>query len=854
MKKFLLLVCGLSVGLLAQGRGGRGGGGAGGGGGYRGPQPFDQVITSAATKEAGIFTVYSQKDRATDAEHLYFAIPADQLGKDFLWTSLIARTPFGDGYGGDQVGNHVVRWERHDDTILLRMVDYRMVADPALPIASAVAAADNSAIVMAFPIEALGASQEAVIDVTRLFDTEVEEFSPRNRLGARGFDATRSYIDGARAFPLNVEVEATQTYTTPPATPGAGGAAPGRGGRGGRGPTPPSQTVRMHFSMIKLPENKMTPRLFDDRVGYFTVSQQDFGRDEPRAPIRTYITRWRLEKKDPGAALSEPVKPIVYYVDPATPMKWRPWVRRGIEDWQPAFEQAGFKNAIIAKDAPTPAEDPTWSPQDMRNSMIRWLPSTTENSVGPNIHDPRTGEILNAQVEIYQNVLNLASDWYFDQVGPLDPRAATLPLPDDLTGRLLEYVVAHEVGHTLGFQHNMKSSSLYDARKLQDPNWVHTMGHVATLMDYSRFNYVAQPEDHIDPADLIPRIGPYDKWAVHWGYAPIAGATTADEEKPTLDQWSEEQDKTPWLRFSTDHSNAADPGENTEAVGDEDAIFSTGEGMKNLHRVMQMLVHATTEPNGKPYDRMSEVYARILGQWVIEMNHVAVIVAGVDSQDKHSDQKGAQFTPETKARQAAAVAFLNANAFATPTFLIQPKITRIFEPSGSMDQIRTSQTRVLTTLLQDQRLERLVELHAEDGAAAYAPVDYLADLRRGIWSELDAAKVEIDPYRRNLQDSYIDLVGQKLEESNPAMSEPQALLRYELTTLSAAIRAAEAKAADRGTRAHLEADRDQIAKALDPKFVRPAAAGAGAGRGGFVNPFDSPDGVLDCWPDYAIYH
>src|SRR6185437_15722832 len=408
--------------------------------------------------------------------------------------------------------------------------------------------------------------------------------------------------------------------------------------------------------------------------------------------------------------------------------------------------------------------------------------------------------------------------------------------------------------HTLGFQHNMKSSALYDARKLQDPAWVHTMCHVATLMDYSRFNYVAQPEDHIDPADLIPKIGPYDKWAVHWGYAPIPGATTADEEKPTLDKWSEEQDKTPWLRFSTDHSNASDPGENTEAVGDQDAIFSTGMGVKNLHRVMQMLVKATTEPGGKPYDRMSEVYARILGQWVLEMNHVAVIVAGVDSQDKHSDQTGAQFTPETKARQAAAVAFLNANAFATPTFLIQPKITRIFEPYGSMEQIRTSQTRVLTTLLQDQRLERLVELHAEDGAAAYAPVDYLADLRHGIWSELDAAKVEIDPYRRNLQDSYIDLVGQKLGENTAAMAEPQALLRYELTSLSSAIRAAEPKAADRGTRAHLEADRDQIAKALDPKFVRPAAPGASAGRGGFVNPFDSPDGVLDCWPDYAIYH
>ncbi|MGH9482585.1 MAG: zinc-dependent metalloprotease, partial [Terriglobales bacterium] len=835
------------------GRGGRGGGAAGGGG-YHGPRPFNEVITAAANSETGIFTVYLQKDAATDAEHVYFAIPEKQLATDFLWTSLIARTPFGDGYGGDQVGNRVVRWERHDDTILLRLQDYRIVADPALPIASAVAASDNSNIVMAFPVEAWGANHEALIDVTRLYDTEVPEFSPRSRLGARGFDSARSYIDGARAFPLNIEVEATQTYTTPPEAPGAAG--PGRGAAGrGRGPVPPSQTVRMHFSMIKLPVDKMTPRVFDDRVGYFSVTQQDFGRDEAKAPMRTYITRWRLEKKDPGAALSEPVKPIVYYIDPATPVKWRPWIKRGIEDWQPAFEAAGFKNAIIAQDAPTPAEDPTWSPQDMRNSMIRWLPSTTENSVGPNIHDPRTGEILSAQVQIYQNVLNLAADWYFDQVGPLDPRAAKLPLPDDLNGRLLEYVVAHEVGHTLGFQHNMKSSSLYDVHKLRDPQWDHTMGHVATLMDYARFNYVAQPEDHVAPEDLVPKVGPYDKWAVHWGYAPIPGATTSDAEKPTLDAWAREQDKTPWLRFSTDHADGTDPGENTEAVGDSDAIYATTMGVRNLHRVMTMLVPATTEPGGKPYDRMTEVYARILGQWVLEMNHVAVIVSGVDSQDKHSDQAGLQFTPETRARQAAAVAFLNANAFATPTFLIQPKITRMFEPEGAMEQIRTSQTRVLTTLLQDARLERLFELRAEDGSQAYAPVDFLTDLRHGIWSELSQPAVAIDPYRRNLQDSYIALVGAKLAEVNGAMAEPQALLRYELVTLSAAIKAAEPKAGDPATRAHLDADRDQIAKALDPRFLPPAAA-AGAGRGGrgAVTGFNTPAADLGCFPDYAIWH
>ena len=297
----------------------------------------------------------------------------------------------------------------------------------------------------------------------------------------------------------------------------------------------------------------------------------DYSRDDYKAERVRYIARWRLEKKDPNAAVSEPVKPIVYYIDAATPVKWVPWLMKGVEDWNVAFEAAGFKNAIIAKKAPTPQEDPDWSPEDVRNSVIRWLPSTVENASGPHISDPRTGEILNADIQFYHNVMNLARDWYFVQVGPLDPRAQKLPLPDDLMGRLLEYVVAHEVGHTLGFQHNMKASSMYPADKVRDKNFVQTMGHTPSIMDYSRFNYVAQPEDGIDPADLIPRIGPYDIWATHWGYAPIPDAKKSDDEKATLDKWAREQDDKPWLRFSTSNSNGADPGEETEAVGDADA-------------------------------------------------------------------------------------------------------------------------------------------------------------------------------------------------------------------------------------------------------------------------------------------
>ncbi len=885
----ILLLCSLSLAVRAQDEppaGGRGGQGQGGRGGQaaRGPQPYDRVITADAKTQKGVFTVHEIKDKTTGAVRYFYEIPPAELNKDFLWFNFIARTTIGVGYGGDYSGDHVVRWERRDNNVYLRTVLYDVVADPSLPISRAVRASNEDAIVKAFPIEAFGPNEAPVIDVTPLFLTEVPEFSPRTRLRATGFDASRSYIESVMSFPINVEVEAAQTYTNRADESAAGRGAPTLtpapgGGRGGpQGMRGNSATVVMHYSMVKLPEHPMMPRLFDDRVGYFTTRQEDFGRDEQKAVRRTYITKWRLEKKDPNQALSEPVKPIVFYVDPATPEKWRPYVKKAIEDWQPAFEAAGFKNGIIAKDAPTPQEDPAWSPQDARNSIIRWLPSTTENSVGPSIIDPRTGEILNADVEIYHNVMNLARDWYFIQVGPLDKaHASTLPLPDEVMGRLIEYVIAHEVGHTLGFEHNMKSSALYPAEKLRDPAFVHKMGHVATLMDYSRFNYVAQPEDNIPWEDLVPKVGPYDIWATHWGYAPIPGANTPDEEKPTLDKWSREQDSTPWFRFSTDHSDGTDPGENTEAVGDADAVYSTGMGMKNLHRVMDMLVPATTAKPGETYEDLSELYGRILGQWSTELGHVAVIVGGVESQDKHTDQKGVQFTPTSRERQIAAMHFLNENAFRTPTFLIRPQISRLFEPDGVMDRIRTAQMSVLNRLLQDQRIARLIELDAEDGAKAYHPAEFLAEVRHGIWSELAAPAVVIDAYRRNLQNGYIENLAVKVNERTLGMEDVRALLRAELKTLTGEIDAALPKAqGDAATHAHLEAAKDAIARALDPRipFVPATAPAAGrGGRGGVTasgngrygtssrNSGNEPSGnsgnganpdTLGCWPDTII--
>jgi hypothetical protein len=827
------------------------------------PQPYEKVITKDAKTKKGIFLVHQIKEK------YYYEIPKSELGREFLWNTQIAKTTNGAGYGGGQLTERVVHWEMNGNKVHLRENNYSITADPKTPIAQAVKAANNSTIIMTFPVAAFAKSGDPVVEVTRLFTTDVQEIGARQRLGATMLDASRSGIDRISPYPENIEVECTMTYTRTQPPAGMPTSTPVPAGLGGGQMRPGSATIVLHHSMVKLPEKPMMPRVFDERVGYFTASVMDYSRDEHRAPRVRYITRWRLEKKDPGAAVSEPVKPIVYYVDSATPVKWREWLKKGIEDWQPAFEAAGFKNAIIARLAPTPEEDPDFSPEDVRHSIIRWLPSTVENAMGPNIHDPRTGEILNADIQFYHNIMNLQRSWYFLQVGPLDPRAQKLPLPDDLMGRLLEYVVAHEVGHTLGFQHNMKASSMYEQAKVRDKEWVHKMGHTPSIMDYSRFNYVAQPEDGIAAEDLIPGIGPYDIWATKWGYTPIPDVKTADDEKPTLDKWAREQDQTPWYRFSTARSAGSDPGELSEAVGDADAIQSTALGLKNLERVAKMLLPATTTKEGEPYDDLSELYGRMLGQWTLEMNHVAAIVGGFQTREKHVGQDGVLFTPIPKQRQQLAVNFLNENAFATPKWAIDPAILRRIQAVGVLSSIRNAQNSVLSSLLNSSRFTRLVEQEAIDGASAYSPADFLAAVRKGVWKELDGTQVKIDAFRRNLQHAYLDLVNTKINGAPMSIpagipaemiamiggmtnADEKPFYRAELRSLNTSITGALAKATDRETRAHLEGARDQIAKILDPKFAQPSGSQGTVIRMGIDLFSATPDQIGTCWPDYVI--
>ncbi len=800
-----------------------GAGGAGGAAAEPSPRPYNTVIRGDVKTKAGLFKTHRIGSR------LYYEIPKGELGKDMLLVTQIAKTNEGNGYGGQALDNRVVRWERKDNRVLLKAVSFAIIADPSSSVAKAVDAANYDVILGAFNVETYGPDSAAVIEVTRLFTSPPTEISVLRRYRGQ-LDPSRTFFERVATFPTNIETEATLTINATPTPSPFGGGAPA----GMPGAPPQSESYLVHWSMVKLPEKPMMPRLCDSRVGYFRTTSIDFSRPEQRSETRCFITRYRLEKKDPNAALSEPVKPIVYYVDPATPEWLKPWVRKAILSWQPAFEAAGFKNGIIAKDAPSPSEDPDWSPEDARYSVIRWLPSTIENAVGPHIHDPRSGEIIEADLQIYHNVMNLNRDWYWTQVGALDPRAKKLPFPDSLQGRLMEYVIAHEIGHSLGFPHNMKASSLYPLDSVRSKTWVAKNGHTPTLMDYSRFNYVAQPEDGIALADLIPKQGPYDIWMTHWGYAPIPGAKTPDDERATLDGWAREQDKTPWLRFSTTDDFGADPGNNTEAVGDADAVKATALGIKNIKRLMPMVEPAVTEPLDDVSD-LKELYGRLIGQWSTELRHVVAIVGAAETQEKYGDQPGPRFTPVSAARQREAMKFLNENAFKTPTFFLDASILRRIEPEGSVARINQAQRGLITGLLNDDRMARLVEFEAmAKPGESYPLAEMLSDLRGGIFGELSANSVSIDVYRRTLQRSYVEAVKAKLT-ATPAprisfgqtwqisqlparpTSDARGLFRAELRTLDAQVKAATAKAANAVTRAHLQDLHTEIDDILNPK-------------------------------------
>jgi hypothetical protein len=523
----------------------------------------------------------------------------------------------------------------------------------------------------------------------------------------------------------------------------------------------------MVWSMMKLPEQPMRPRLHDKRIGLGSVTTIDFSRPEHESVTRRYVRRYRLEKKDPNAAVSDPVKPIVFYIDPATPEWLQPWVVKGVNDWREAYAGAGFSNAIEARIAP--ANDPDFSLFDARHSVIYWRPSTVANATGGQIVDPRTGEILKAEVNMYHNVMNLLRNWYFVQVSPLAVRAQRLPLPDSLMGRLVEYVVAHEVGHAIGFPHNMKASAMYPADSVRSASFLRRMGgHVATLMDYSRFNYVAQPEDNIPAELLVPGVGPYDKFAIMWQNKPIPEARTPDDERRTLDQWARMQDSIPWLRYTTDDATA-DPAALTEAVGDQDAAKSSRLGLRNLQRVMRSLLPVAERP-GQDYELLGDLYSNVVSQWGRYNTHVAASIAGAETFERYGT--GERFVPLSASKQREAMQYLNENAYHVPAWLIDRNVIRRIEQEGVLTRIRAAQAAVLNSLLSVQRLNRLVEYEAlaAPGESPYSLPEMLSTLRRHVWAEAYSGSA-VNVYRRGLQRAYLEAADRTLNPPAPTTTQ-----------------------------------------------------------------------------------
>ncbi|MEZ4376961.1 MAG: zinc-dependent metalloprotease [Gemmatimonadales bacterium] len=795
----------------AAGRDSAGGGAARPAASRNGPKAYKDVITAKAISDSGAFTVHRIEDK------WFYEIPAAMAGREFLVVSRIARTASGLGYGGSKNATDVVRFVRRGDKVDLKHVSYATVADSTSPMSIAVQNSNLEPILQTFDIAAYGPDSSMVIEVGDFFVADIPMLGlssgRRTALGVRRLDPKRTYVARIASYPTNIENRVVLTYdaTKAPANAETG-----------------TITIEMNHSMLLLPKVPMQPRIYDERVGYFSTQQVDYGREEDRAVTRRFIDRWRLEPKDTAAFLRgelvEPVKPIIYYIDPATPAKWRPYLIAGVNDWQAAFEAAGFKNAIIGRLAPTPEEDPEFSPEDARYSVIRYLASDIENASGPHVADPRSGEILESDIQWYHNVMNLLRNWYLVQTAAINPRARSVDFEDEVMGELIRFVSSHEVGHTLGLPHNMKASSSYPVDSLRSPAFTKAFNTAPSIMDYARFNYVAQPGD--GDVAMHPGIGPYDKYSIRWGYRPILDAATADAEKPTLDAWIAEHADDPMYRFGD--PSGTDPGSQTEDLGD-DGVKASEYGIANLKRIMPRLLEYSYEP-GADFSQLREMYGEVTGQWNRYMGHVATIIGGIDWTRKNADQTGPAYTAIPRERQKAAVAFLTAQALQTPTWMFDPAILERIGIQGSTERIKGFMVGTLNRMTDPSRLARVAELSTvADGG--YPLPEYLADIRDGAWTELRTGAAP-DFYRRSLQRAWIERMENLMTTDLPpipaqfrdrlppnpnvALSDIRPLVRAELVQLRGRLRQAAGRG-DAITRAHYADAAERIGQILEPR-------------------------------------
>src|SRR5210317_158595 len=782
---------------------------------------YDKVITKDAKTDEGLFKVH-QSD-----EDYFYEIPDSLFGREMLMVSRISKTADGAGFGGGKINTQVLRWEKKERDVLLRVVSYSNVAADSLPIHEAVVNSNFEPVMYSFKIETFKKDSIApatVIKVNDLYTKDVNALGLpqgyRTRYKVSRLDAQRSYIEHIKSYPLNIENRHVKTYfaRTPPSNGDLG-----------------SISIEINNSMILLPEEPKKRRYFDERVGWFARGQVDYGSEAQKSKTVTYLDRWRLEVKDEdiekfkNGELVEPKKPIVYYVDRATPKKWIPYIKQGIEDWQVAFEAAGFKNAIIAADPPSEEEDPEWSPEDVRYSVVRYLASPIPNANGPHVSDPRSGEILESDINWYHNVMSLLRNWYFVQTAAINPEAQGVAFKEEVMGRLIQFVSSHEVGHTLGLPHNMGSSAAYPVDSLRSASFTSKYGTAPSIMDYARFNYVAQPEDK--GVALMPNIGVYDKYAIEWGYRPILDKT-AEEEKPILDSWIMAHDGDPLYRFGSQQGgDVVDPSSQTEDLGDN-AMKASMYGIKNLQRIVPKLIEWTSE-DGKNYDDLEILYGQVLSQFNRYMGHVSNNIGGVYENHKTYEQEGAVYTPVAKAHQRDAMKFLQRELFQTPEWMLDQNIFNKIEYSGTVERVRGVQVRTLNNVLSLGKMARLIEHETAMGSKAYTLTQMMSELRRGIWSEIYSGRA-IDTYRRNLQKGHIDRLAylmtadsqrklpsyggyQKSTAVNTSQSDIRSVVRGELVALRAQLRNGLANVANTMSRYHMQDAIARINDILDPK-------------------------------------
>jgi hypothetical protein len=760
-----------------------------------GIKKYGDVITEDAVTDDGLFKVHQME------QDYFYEIPFDLLEKDMLWVSRIAQIPdnLGGGYvnAGSKTNEQVVHWQRYQNKILLRVKSYTNIADSTKAISSSVKVNNFEPILFAFDIKAFNAdSTAAVIQVDKLFTTDVAAISGlssrlRQRYKVKKLDQSRSFINSIKSFPENIEVKQDFTYdaSEPPSFSDTG-----------------SISLQMNQSMILLPEEPMTPRLNDPRVGFFTVSQIDYGSPKLKADQKRYIRRWRLEPKDPEAyargELVEPVKPIVYYLDPGTPENLQKYIKQGIEDWQKPFETAGFKNAIIAKDAPTPEEDPEFSPEDIRYSVVRYVASTTRNAVGPSVSDPRSGEIIESDIIWYHNHLRSYRNRYLLETGAANPSARTLDTPDEEIGEMMRMVIAHEVGHALGFPHNMAASYAYPVDSLRSGSFTQKNGIAASIMDYARYNYVAQPGD--ENIRFIRQMGPYDHYAVNWGYRWLPNIQEPEDEKATLNQWILEKADDPKFKYGR-QSSYFDPQSQTECIGD-DPIKASTYGIKNLKYVMTQLPSWTSDQTND-YDDLEELYGELLGVFNRYVRHVARNVGGVYENIKTPEQEGTVYTALSAEEQRKSMEWLHKNIFETPEWLLDTSVLQNIDHTAYFENVRRVQSSQLNQLMGLETLGRLInsETTQDDNYSAY---EMLSDLRKGLWSEAYRSR-NVELYRRNLQNTYLDYMADLLTDNdasnyNVETSDVRTLVRGELTTLKRTLNRAKNANVNTMTKYHYE--------------------------------------------------